>query len=671
METVMNPSNDASAEQDLLRLEVLRSYKMRFGRDPDFNISPFSTDAVTRYHTNVSDTDIPTIHRLVRERIETIIKEMHQGQVSQVVILTGNPGMGKTHLINCFRDLKKAEALRYVLVCNSNHWKSPEFEECLLDWILEALVYPCPEEPHLLLERIQDVAFQALQQIVDRPGEIDRYKSRSVSGILSRLWGKLTGSEHSRFVRAIEKRDLNIFRRIEFEPFAAHVCKHYLVNTSNLFHRYVMQVLLRYLFVEDREKSLHWLRRKHVGNFFLRKLGARDEIDRNFKVLEVIKILISLFTPDVSSRLKTAGKVCPDLVFFFAFDQAEAREALFENASEWRTFFAQLSELYNALPNVFILFTMTLALRNKYIATMEGQFRDRIRHDQHFILGDIEPAEVLSLYRQRVNFWLGDEREEVGTKLESLSNPYMPFDQSQVLNFAERCTLRDMIKRFDAEFRKALSEAIIDVPLDYQVFQKELRRIEEATGPFPYTNNHLDTVEELVRVAGLSMTRLVGLNLHSFERKETDVNALPVLRIQFCDHDDPSRWIRVFIVRLPFNYNDKIPECVDLLSNLQKARNFLWLVRVKPIDPSIESIKPGQVYARKAPAGVETDLQAVLSTLKQKDHYATEVWASGESYLLEKLRATYLGDILEHARQAISKLPSTPGVTAAVNAKVV
>ncbi len=329
-------------DAELLRLETQRAYKMRFGRDPEFNFSPFSADAVTRYDTDVTASDVPMIHRQVRERIEAIINEIHHGQVSQVVILTGNPGMGKTHLINCFRDRKKANALRYVLVCNSNHWKAPEFEECLLDWILEALVYPSLEEPHLLLARIQDIAFQALQQIVDRPGEIERFKSRSLAGFLSGLWGKVTGSEHSLFVSAIENRDLGVFRRIEFAPFAAYVCKRFLVNSSNLFHRYAMRVLLRYLFVEDREMVLHWLRRKPVADYFLQKLGVRDEIDRKFKVMDVIKILISLFTPDVSARLTTAGKSCPDLVFFFAFDQAEAREALFESDSEWRTFFAQL-----------------------------------------------------------------------------------------------------------------------------------------------------------------------------------------------------------------------------------------------------------------------------------------------------------------------------------------
>ncbi len=617
------------------------------------------------------DLDVPAIHSKVRERIEAILKEIHHGQVSQLVILTGSPGMGKTHLINCFRSRQRAEDLRYELVCNSNHWKPPEFEACLLQWILDALVYPSPDEPHRLLERIKDIAFQALRQIVDRPGEIEHYKRRSMKGFFSRLRAKLTGAEHGQFLEAIEKRDISIFRSLEFGKFAGYVCKRFLLESNNCFHRHVMHVLLRYLFVEDREKVLHWLRRKPVHDYFLRKLGMQDEIDHNFKIFDVIKILVSLFTPDVSAKLKSVnGAPARPLVFFFAFDQSEAREALFETPDEWRKFFAQLSELYNALPNVFILFTMTIGLRDKYIATMEGQFRDRIRQDPNFILTDIESSEVLALYYQRINRWLGEDREEVVPKLDLIGNRYMPLDQKRVLELAQKATLRDTLRNFDIEFRKVITEVVIGPQIDFQTYQKEFRKDEETIPEHQYIKDHLETVKQLLQLAGHSLADSMGIDLVTWEDRQTDTNACPVLRVQFCSKNNSGRWFRIFLVRLPFTYNDKMPECIRLLANLQAARYQLWPVRARPIDPQYAQQKPGQIFDRVLIPADETNLKAAVEVWKNRDDYSPDDWVTGEAYLLSKIKATYLGELLDQVRQAIAKLDGAPELVEATEAIV-
>jgi hypothetical protein len=65
-----------------------------------------------------------------------------------------------------------------------------------------------------------------------------------------------------------------------------------------------------------------------------------------------------------------------------------------------------LSELYNTLPNVVVLFTMTLSLRTQLHSLMERQFRDRIRMDERFLLRQPDEGQVLSLYRARVEDWL-------------------------------------------------------------------------------------------------------------------------------------------------------------------------------------------------------------------------------------------------------------------------
>ena len=140
----MTPTPAPAPADDLTRLELLRAYKERLVRGGDVNLSPFALDRMIRYDSDVRRYDVPDIHRGVRDRVAKIIHGIHQGHDSQVVILAGDPGMGKSHIINHFRSPELAEELGYVLVCNSNHWKVDEFEACLLNWILDALVRPSP-----------------------------------------------------------------------------------------------------------------------------------------------------------------------------------------------------------------------------------------------------------------------------------------------------------------------------------------------------------------------------------------------------------------------------------------------------------------------------------------------------------------------------------------------
>src|SRR5262249_14467599 len=153
---------------------------------------------------------------------------------------------------------------------------------------------------------------------------------------------------------------------------------------TDSFHRFVLQVLLRYLFPEHREKVCAWLIGQHVHAAFLKQItssakherhpeptapswptaeqvhehllnevGVADRLDRNYKLIETVKILVSLFSPEMNQHQEASASSHPGRVFFFAFDQAEGRQELFENDNDWFKFFAKLSELYNALPNVF------------------------------------------------------------------------------------------------------------------------------------------------------------------------------------------------------------------------------------------------------------------------------------------------------------------------------
>jgi hypothetical protein len=643
--------------EELTRLEILRAFKKHFAGDGEVNRSPFGDDLIIRYHTDVAALDVPEIHHEVRQAIEEALHSLRHGSDSPVVILAGEAGMGKSHLLNSFRSGNRAEELGYVFVCNSNHWKADEFQECLLDWILEALIRPSPNEPHLLLDKIEEVAFQALGQILARPGQLRKFRGKENAGLARRLWTRLTGNWYGPFQHARERRDARIFRRLDFSRFAGYVCDRFLHESANPFHRYVMRVLLRYLFPEDREKVLHWLRRKNVPAAFLLRLGAEDAIDRSYKVIDTIKILISLFSQEVARGLSPSGEGGRSRVFFFAFDQIEGRKELFDREEDWFKFFAQLSELYNTLPNVFILFTMTQELRNKLYPKMEIQFRHRIRRDQKFILREIPNEEILSVYRRRIDNWLGEALADIRKQFDDLRYRYLPFDQETVLNFCRFKTLRESLQTLDERFRKYLTDDVTDQDprFEFLVFRNELRQAEEDASPFHYTQDHLDTVTQLLNLGGGFFAQAYGLTWGGLGTCTTE-GGTSGLRLEFRTADRPDLWVRVFLVRLPYKFNDKLDGCFELLHGLQRDRYSLWLLRPERVDQSWESRRPGQVFGRTLPMSTETGLQAMLRLLRKRDQFEAERWATGEQVLLEEFKLTYLGELFQSVAEAVESL---------------
>jgi hypothetical protein len=652
--------------EELTRLEILRGFKKHFAGDGNRNRSPFEEGRVVGYGTDIDPWDVPEIHHTVRETIQEHLRAIHQGKPSQVVILAGEPGMGKSHLLNYFRSSKRADELGYVFVCNSNHWKVQEFEECLLDWILEALVRPSPNGPHLLLEKIQDVAFQALSQILARPGYSRKFQGSREAGLLRRVFTKLAGSGHARLQAALEKRDASVFKRLDFARFSSFVCDRFLQQSGNLFHRYVLQVLLRYLYPEDREKTLHWLRRKNVRDYFLKALGAEDVIDRQYKVIDTIKILISLFTPEVSRTLGLSPASGPGKVFFFAFDQLEGRQELFEQEDDWFKFFAQLSELYNSLPNVFVLFTMTLGLRDKLYPKMERQFQQRIRRDQKFVLREIDGTEVLSVYRRRVRYWLGDgaDTQELRNHLDDPRFQYLPFSQEEILDWSRTKTLREILDDLDGRFRRYLDREVTgtDPRFEFLVSLNELRRDEEDAHPFHYTESHLDTVTELLNRAGGFFASAYGLSYCGLEAWNTE-DGLPALRLEFRPSGRQENWVRVFLTRLPYQFNAKLQGCFKLLHKLQIDRNFLWLLRPDKVVSAWETERPGQVFARTLPLSTQTSVQAVLRLLDKRERFPVKLWKAAEQVLLEEFKLTYLGEMFQEVANVLEvQVPEQPMV---------
>src|SRR5262249_33290404 len=155
-------------------------------------------------------------------------------------------------------------------------------ETRLLDSLITALAHPTPSGPQPLLERVEAIAFKALGQLLEQPGGIREFRPIP-QGWLSRRLAWLRGSNQARGAALAAKRDTEAFRLLDFNKFSGYVCDRSLAEPSNPLHRYVLRVLLCYLFPEERELVTHWLRRRPTQGHFARRFGVEEELDCTYK----------------------------------------------------------------------------------------------------------------------------------------------------------------------------------------------------------------------------------------------------------------------------------------------------------------------------------------------------------------------------------------------------
>ena len=687
--------------QELQRRELLREYKKIFGGDGAMNRSAFADDLVVRIDTKIDACDVPEIHHEARESLCRNLKELRQGQFSSVAILAGQAGMGKSHLINWFRDAKRQEELGYVFVGNSNFWKVEEFESYMLTWLVTALARPDVNGPNLLLDKISQIAIQALEQILDQPGKINEYLGKHSLGLLGRLWNRFGPDKHARLKEACRRRDLEVFRELDYHKFADFVCTRFLTESQNPFHRFVLFVLLRYLFPEDRPKVCAWLvgqtvrdefvkslggpyehrtempadpswpSREEAEKHFLAEFGIGDLLDLNYKLIDTIKILVSLFSPQTprnGSPPSPSGRV-----FLFAFDQVEGRNELFESETDWVKFFAKLSELYNTLPNLCLVFTMTTDLRNRLYPKMEAQFRQRISRDRKFVLEAVADAEILAVYKRRIELWT---RGKLTSDLEKLlARPefeYLPFTQEEILGLSRQKVLREALVTFDEKTRQYLNEQVIvgeDPRLEFLVALNELREVEKTERPFDYMRPHLESAATFLRRSAARIGQAYGVSLDVVEAVNTEMGQ-PALRLEFSTSLSGGKWLKVFLAKLDYSYTSSLPGFAKLLLNKMRNRHFLWLVRptARPISLTVDlQNRSEQVFARhNIEPSVETRLRAIAQLLDKEDAIQGSLSATQEEkerfhnevdkIVLEEIKLTYLGEVLQHASEALERL---------------
>jgi hypothetical protein len=314
--------------------------------------------------------------------------------------------------------------------------------------------------------------------------------------------------------------------------------------------------------------------------------------------------------------------------------------------------------LYNALPNVFVVFTMTLGLRDKLYGRMEGQFQDRVRRDARFVLHDIEGAEVLALYRQRVQTWLADAPPGLWDQVVAAGNAFLPFDQAAVLTMARQRTLRDTLREFDRQFRGKMYDIHLkdDPVYDCKVIQKEFRAEEHGASAYQYTESILDLIHDLLRAPDVltGLADAPGLKIDGIERVKTDDGA-KALRIVVRDAADDRLWVRVFLARLGFLVSNPLPGYLRLVANKWVLNNQLWVVRATPVSADARDQFPPNGHFRVHSAATHTDWRALLHTLRNRDQYRPDAWAAFLAGAWADLSKTWLGDLFREVRVAVEQ----------------
>jgi hypothetical protein len=594
-----------------------------------------------------------------------------------VILLWGERGTGKTHLLQTYRSPDRAEAHGYIFVGGSNHWHISEFEARLLDWIIGAVTAPSTSGEHQLLTRIRAIAFRAVdqflegaawRQFVSRPRA--GWLGRKMRWLRSRL-GFVPGPSHEELKQLADNRDPAVFALLDFTKFSEYVCDRFLADKSNIGQRYALRVLLLYLFppetetgVGHRERVLHWFRRKADDGYFARRLGVEESLDRRFAQFDAVRLLVHLFSPAVSRELATEKHPCPARVFLITFDQIEGRNELFDSDGEWRDFFAQLSELYHTLPNVVVLFTMTLGLRNRLHSLMERQFQDRIRMDNAFQLQFPQQDQVLSLYRSRVRYWL-QGNDQLLEEYERVRNHYLPLNQELALSEAGLHSLRDILENLNRTFRQALTVQIAEPRLDFLVaFNEEVQRFrkgrETATDPLSYdldyTKDHLRSIQQLFGVAGEVLLRN-GLRVVTAEMD--DSLDPPVVRVQFQDATRSGISVSYYIPRLGFQYAIPIQKAIsNTLYWKEKLRHFLWCVRPAPMkEVDIPEQYALQVRVLDFLPELDAKFRALSLVIGNRSGYeARNQWPAAVEVAYTELMPSYFGELLKDARQRLDIL---------------
>ena len=659
----------ANDPMSLAELEVVREFKKLMTQtESGKNDSPFDDRVCTTHGGKPHAIDLNEMHDDVRTHIKSTISSVCKGQKSQVILLSGAAGSGKTHLLRTFETPESMTELGHVFVGGNNHWKIEDFQACLLNWTIEALTADESKnaDEHLLLHRIRAIGYSAIELLLSSPATWKKYLAQPRGGWLGRIFSRRMRPSYEKIEQLTKARDPRVFGYLDFAAFSKFICDQFLANPKNLTHRYALRVLLIYLFpdkhetgIGTRERVLHWFRGEADNNYFMNRLGAKELPDKTYSQFDALKLLAHLFSPAVSSQLNTEAFPCKPRVLLLTFDQIEGRDELFEKETDWKDFFAYLSELYNTLPNVVVLFTMTLGLKDSLVGVMERQFRDRIRMDARFTLKMPTDDQYLTLYRSRIIHWLDAETSGVKAQYHSLENPFVPFEREKVVLIASNRAIRFALEELDKEFRTSIGGTPTGPRIDYLYDRNERKKDEEAQTENDYTSQTIQTLQVMYSQLGAILLRHFGLELS--EMNQSSLGTIPLIRFKFV-LPEQKKWIVIYVARVGRNYKAPLANLVEhCLYNRGRSQNFLYVVRPQIINVDWSEILDMRYHEQFDTNLCSVETESIFRSLMVIDNNrgkypTTENQEALDQLILQEIQKTYFGEVLRMARLKLDAL---------------
>lgn len=675
-------------------LKTVRVCKEKISADAGEGLddSPFA-HSVALGHDEVGDVDVEGLQRDPRAALDERLKMVRKDGRSQLALVYGPAGMGKTHLLRVYDDPRRMKQQGYVFLHRDNLWQLNEFAESLLNTLLDALYKDVDEQGNdLLLRKVQSIAFRVLDECsTDKLSMLRAAKLSNESGMGTwwRWWRSTPTQPPSaaELEQLVDQLDPKVFRWLDGGRFADHVCNRCLQRKGDPAHRYVVRVLLLYLFEEQRNNVRDWLRRSGTVHFDSFPSGqhmtSRDTLDREFELFDVVKILFSLFAPDRTVERDDLGRT-----FFLCYDQFEFRsetfskstathsesEDFFNDDPSWREFFARLSELYNNLPNVLIVFSMTQETYQRLLGLMELQFKQRLQMDQRLLLvpEKIADDDIADLYEVRIRHWLGD-----GKGLGNDIIPFAPFsNRGEVGGFrlestgetTKARTIREVMQVWHQAFKAKLLATPTDPALDYHGFVASHRNraaeLKRGSGDaLAFYRQHLHTANELLKdprswlLEGMSDTE-ADIKFVSVPASTKTQKGRPALFLNLLRPKQSGCWVRVYYVLLGRWYT-VAEDYQSLIKKHSSTRNFLWFVRPEAMDPTkvIVDQYTDQIRAELLSEDDEITLGACLDLMRKTlPSYDLAGQTEAKKLLLAQFRGTVLGRAFQFALDALKKL---------------
>lgn len=633
----------------LLGLQQLKRHYERQG-----NRSPFHDHRVITYDARAKDIEglhVDVLHQDVRECLARAVDDVRHSGASRIVMLTGDPGVGKTHTLQWLRHPDHEQAGEYVVVWRSNHWELPELELVMLEELVETLTTSGPDGQDLLFKKMAHLAFRLLGDVVPDPHALARLQG--TVPLTDRLRALLWPRQHSLGALYAE-RDFEAFRRLDRDRLVERFCLQFLADSENDFHRDIAEHLFRYLLdVVDRPAVKAWFKNPPT-------LARR---------VEMIRVLASLFAP---SKREPENVADPVRVFVFAFDQIEARAAFMPDTTEsWLGFFGRVSELYNTLPNVLVVFTMTNSRSKELLGRMQGQFRDRIGSESRAVFELPSLAQVVEIYQRRLVHWLGRDGRATRMRLEEAGALLLPFNDERDLASVNpevgNVSVRRWLERLDEAFGARMHALVVEPELDYLVQLRNYVGEEPSDLRSPehrdYVERHLSAVTELVWEG----TELLSIGWQlSVTAAPKDLgesfNGAQVVELTFQSAMLPAApEVVVRVLYLPHQHNRFREPVLALLEGGDATCDFVWCLRAGPIEWEADPL--GRlVFVQDLPPRHHTVVRTLLHLmLQRRAEYARDAAQLSvlDDLAARSLRDTWVGDLLEQVQEHFTRSSHT------------